>query len=102
MNKMKEVRRAGRDLGIPHMSILTKTDEDCPEVQSNIRNVYRSKFVKNQMEKLGASLGIPLNCIFHVKNYHKEICKEEDIEKLILMALKQMIDFGEDFVNNCT
>ncbi|KAJ0060060.1 hypothetical protein NL108_002854, partial [Boleophthalmus pectinirostris] len=100
MAKMKEVRLVARDLGIPQMAILTKIDEACPEVQSNIGNVYRSKFVKNQMENLSAALGIPLNCIFPVKNYHCEICREDDIEKLILMALKQMIDFGEDFVNN--
>ncbi|XP_072298324.1 interferon-induced protein 44-like [Eucyclogobius newberryi] len=100
MKKMREVRLAARDLGIPQMAILTKIDEACPEVQSDLENVYRSKFVKNMIEKLSASLGIPLNCIFPVKNYHYEICREDEIEKLILMALKQMIDFGEDFVNN--
>ncbi|XP_055008370.1 interferon-induced protein 44-like isoform X2 [Boleophthalmus pectinirostris] len=102
IDKMKVVRLAAKDLGIPQMAIVTKIDEACPEVQSNLRNVYRSKFVKNQIDKLSVSLGIPLNCIFPVKNYHKEICRDDDIEKLILMALKQMIDFGEDFVNNCT
>ncbi|XP_072298325.1 interferon-induced protein 44-like [Eucyclogobius newberryi] len=100
MKKMREVRLAARDLGIPQMAILTKIDEACPEVQSDLENVYRSKLVKNMIEKLSASLGIPLNCIFPVKNYHYEICREDEIEKLILMALKQMIDFGEDFVNN--
>ncbi|KAK7940253.1 hypothetical protein WMY93_003579 [Mugilogobius chulae] len=101
ISKMRQVRLAARDLGIPQMAILTKIDEACLEVQSDIENVYRSKFVKDLMEKLSASLGIPLNCIFPVKNYHYEICKEDGIEKLILMALKQMLDFGEDFVNNC-
>lgn len=98
--KMKEVRSAARDLDIPQMAILTKIDEACPEVQSDIGNVYKSKFVKKQMDELSQSLGIPLNCIFPVKNYHCEISRDEDIEQLILMALKPMIDFGEDFANN--
>lgn len=98
--KMKEVRNAARDLDIPQMAILTKIDEACSEVQSDIRNVYKSKFVKKQIDELSQSLGIPLNCIFPVKNYHCEISRDEDIEQLILMALKPMIDFGEDFANN--
>lgn len=100
IQKMKEVRSAARDLDIPQIAILTKIDEACPEVQSDIGNVYKSKFVKKQMEELTQFLGIPLNCIFPVKNYHSEISRDENIELLILMALKQMIERGEDFVNN--
>uniref|UniRef100_A0AAV2KK93 Interferon-induced protein 44-like n=1 Tax=Knipowitschia caucasica TaxID=637954 RepID=A0AAV2KK93_KNICA len=100
MKKMRDVRLAARDLGIPQMAILTKIDEACAEVQSDLQVVYRSKFVQKQMQILSEALGVPLNCIFPVKNYHCEIDRDNDIEKLILMALKQMIDFGEDFVNN--
>ncbi|XP_029996430.1 interferon-induced protein 44-like [Sphaeramia orbicularis] len=101
MTNMRNVRREASDLGIPQMAILTNIDVACPEVDANLRNVYKSKFVKRQMEVLSASLGIPLNCIFPVKNYHSEIAPNDDLEMLILMALKQMIHFGEDFVNDC-
>uniref|UniRef100_A0A673AHT8 Interferon-induced protein 44-like n=1 Tax=Sphaeramia orbicularis TaxID=375764 RepID=A0A673AHT8_9TELE len=98
--KMTNVMREAGDMGIPQMVILTKIDEACPEVDADLRNVYKSKFVKEQMELLSESLGIPLNCIFPVKNYHSEITPNDDLEMLILMALRQMINYGEDFVDN--
>lgn len=45
-------------------------------------------------------LGIPLNCIFPVKNYDIEINTNEDVNALILAPLRQMIQFGEDFIKN--
>ncbi|XP_005457762.1 interferon-induced protein 44-like [Oreochromis niloticus] len=100
IKQMKAVRIAASEMGIPQMAILTKIDEACTEVKENIRNVYKSIWLKEQMETVSASLGIPLNCIFPVKNYHSEIKTNDDVDVLILAALKQMINFGEDYVNN--
>ncbi|KAF7641771.1 hypothetical protein LDENG_00272510 [Lucifuga dentata] len=100
LQKMKEVRNAASDMDIPQVAILTHIDKVCAEVQTNIRNVYKSKHLKKNMEELSAELGIPLNCIFPVKNYHSIINTNDDTDVLILSALKQMIYFGEDFLNS--
>lgn len=111
--------------GIPQMTMITKIDEACPETEKNLRNVYKSKYVKKkvskfesvkkcderaqnlnmtwcffntQMEEFSAAVGIPMNCIFPVKNYSNEIDMNEDVDTLILSALRKMIDFGDDFI----
>lgn len=40
-----------------------------------------------------------MNCIFPVKNYSEEIEMKDDVDILILSALRKMIDFGDDFID---
>uniref|UniRef100_UPI003AAE5442 interferon-induced protein 44-like n=1 Tax=Centroberyx gerrardi TaxID=166262 RepID=UPI003AAE5442 len=99
VGKMRDIRVAASDMGIPQVAILTKIDEAYPEVNKSIRNVYHSKLLKTKMEEFSSKLGIPMNRIFPVKNYSSEISLDDDTDSLILCALRQMIDFGEDFRN---
>lgn len=51
------------------------------------------------MEGFSAVLGIPMNCIFPVKNYSHEVHIQPDVDALILTALKCIVDFGDDFLD---
>ncbi|XP_027878655.1 interferon-induced protein 44-like isoform X1 [Xiphophorus couchianus] len=99
LQKMREIREAASELGIPQLAILTHIDAACGETEKNLRNVYRSKHLKKKMGDFSSSLGIPMNCIFPVKNYSHETQLNSDVDTLILNALKLIIDFGDDYAD---
>uniref|UniRef100_A0A3Q3MID3 G domain-containing protein n=1 Tax=Mastacembelus armatus TaxID=205130 RepID=A0A3Q3MID3_9TELE len=95
LQKMRDVREAASDMNIPQLVLVTKVDEACAETEKDLKNIYKSKHLK---KKFHESLGVPLNCFFPVKNYSKEISLNDDVDSLILSALRVMIDFGDDFI----
>lgn len=98
LEKMNSVRKMASNLGIPQMMMITKIDQACPQTEKDLKNVYKSRYLKKKMEELSSEVGIPMNCIFPVKNYHEEIDLNEDVDTLILSALKHIIEFGDDFI----
>ncbi|XP_073348587.1 interferon-induced protein 44-like [Pagrus major] len=99
MQKIRDIRMEASDLDIPQVAILTKIDEACPEIKADLKNVYKVQSMKEKMEEFSANVGIPMNCIFPVKNYHQEINIDSDVDSLILSALRDIIRYGDDFIN---
>ncbi|XP_035985882.1 interferon-induced protein 44-like [Fundulus heteroclitus] len=102
LEKMRSVRKTASDLKIPQMAIVTNIDAACGEIEKDLKNVYKSKHLKKKIKDFSAALGIPINCVFPVKNYSDEIDLNDYVDFLILSALKKMVDFGDDFIErNC-
>ncbi|CAG5958609.1 unnamed protein product, partial [Menidia menidia] len=70
----------------------------CEEIEKNLKNVYKSEFLKTKMKEISSGTGIPLNCILPVKNYCIDKKLQPDMDALILSAMRQILDFGNDFV----
>uniref|UniRef100_A0A3Q3XIV3 G domain-containing protein n=1 Tax=Mola mola TaxID=94237 RepID=A0A3Q3XIV3_MOLML len=105
MSQLKEKHRDKQQLwlcspaGIPQAAILTKIDQACPELRRNLQNVYKVPYLRNKVcFMFSKEVGIPMDCIFPVKNYHEEIDLDNDIDMLILSTLKNVIDLGEDYI----
>ncbi|KAK7882751.1 hypothetical protein WMY93_028925 [Mugilogobius chulae] len=99
IQKMKEIRESARDLGIPQIAIATHIDEMCEEVKRDVKNVFRSKYLKEKMSEFSATVGIPMNCIFPLKNYCDEVDTVDEVDTLILTALKHMLQHADDFTD---
>ncbi|XP_053193447.1 interferon-induced protein 44-like [Scomber japonicus] len=100
IKKTREIRKATSELGIPQLAIITRIDMACPDIKEDLKNVYKSVYLKEKMEQFSADVGIPMNCIFPVKNYSEEIDLKDDVDSLVLNTLRHIIDFGEDFMNH--
>ncbi|KAM9431952.1 interferon-induced protein 44-like [Clarias gariepinus] len=98
IQKLKYVRETASRMGIPQVVFMTKVDRTCPLTKDNLKNVYKSKKIRDKMYECSNILGVPVNCIFPLVNYHEETHVNEDINCLMLDALTQIINFANDFV----
>ncbi|XP_053105670.1 interferon-induced protein 44-like isoform X3 [Hemicordylus capensis] len=101
--KLREIRRQSKqanEFDVPQLVILTKVDEICPSLLEDISYVYKSKVVEKQMQLTAERLGIPLSQIVPVKNYYSELDLRDDVDILILMAVRQMLRLSESYLDN--
>ncbi|KAM9848782.1 interferon-induced protein 44-like [Aulostomus maculatus] len=98
--KLGAIRRKVNLMGIPQMVLLTKVDEACPLVKEDVKNVYRSGYIKEMMHEVSVRLGVPMSCIVPVKNYNEELELEDDCDILLLSALNQMLRFADNYFDD--
>ncbi|KAM9431963.1 interferon-induced protein 44-like [Clarias gariepinus] len=102
IKKMKIIHEEATQLDIPQVIILTKVDEACRLVRKDIKMVYTSKKIKDQMQECSNWLGIPLSHIFPVKNYSEEINTDANMDILILKALEHIMNIASDALKSQT
>ncbi|XP_057188765.1 interferon-induced protein 44-like [Triplophysa rosa] len=95
-DKLKIIRQRISDKGIPQVIVMTKVDEACPLVNKDLRKIYHSKKIKKKMQMCSDIVGVPMNYVFPVKNYHEEIDTDDDVDVLILKALDQIVHIADD------
>ncbi|XP_042572892.1 interferon-induced protein 44-like [Cyprinus carpio] len=91
VQKLRKIRQKISENGIPQVIVMTKVDKACPLVENDLRKIYTSKRIKEIMELCSAKVGVPMNHIFPVKNYHNEIDTDDDVDVLILKAFDQIV-----------
>ncbi|XP_065326285.1 interferon-induced protein 44-like [Pelmatolapia mariae] len=96
---IQDVRDEAADLEIPQVAIFTKIDEAFPEINHDVKNVYKSKSLQERIQQFSKRVGIPINCIFPVKNYHSETEVNPDIDAIIMNAMRRIIEIGNDSLN---
>ncbi|KAM8744973.1 interferon-induced protein 44-like [Acanthopagrus schlegelii] len=95
--KLEAIRRKVNLMGIPQLVLLTKVDEACPLVKEDVRNVYKSDYIKEMMQEVSTRLGVPLSCVVPVKNYSEELELDPNCDILLLCAVKQMLRFADNY-----
>uniref|UniRef100_A0A3B3Q9K4 Uncharacterized protein n=1 Tax=Paramormyrops kingsleyae TaxID=1676925 RepID=A0A3B3Q9K4_9TELE len=83
---------------VPLMVLLTKVDKACPLVEKDLKNVYRSCYIKGLV--MHQSLGIPALYVLPVKNYSHEIELNDTCDILLLTAMQKMLNFADGYFDN--
>ncbi|CAJ1060901.1 Hypothetical predicted protein [Xyrichtys novacula] len=103
--KLDAIRKKVNLMGVPQLVLLTKVDEACLLVSEDVRNVYKSFYIKQMMQEASARLGVSMSCIIPVKNYSEELDVNLSCDILLLSAVEQMLysadNYFEDISDRC-
>ncbi|MBN3283773.1 IF44L protein, partial [Polyodon spathula] len=98
--KLTTIRKKINLIGVPQLVLLTKVDEACELVASDVSSVYKSKFIEGKMQEVGARLGIPVCCIVPVRNYNNELELDCNTDILLLSAVIQMLRLADNYFDD--
>ncbi|KAG9276842.1 interferon-induced protein 44-like [Astyanax mexicanus] len=99
--KLKTIRDAAYEMDpdLPHVILMTRVDVVCSLTKKNLRYIYKSKIIKDKMLECQRALGVKMNAIFPVRNYHEETEINEDVNCLMLHALTRIVRWADDYVD---
>ncbi|XP_014905864.1 interferon-induced protein 44-like [Poecilia latipinna] len=97
---LQDIRDDAAELGIQQVAIFTKIDVACSKTKREMKKVFRSKLLYDRVQNFSRQVGIPEQHIFPVKNYDSEKNVNDEVDALILNALKRIIEIGTDSLKN--
>ena len=83
---------------IPQVVYLTKLDKVCPKVEEDAKHVFHSAAVRDAVDKVADVMGLPRGYVLPIKNYESETILDPNMDILVLNALKQTINFADDYI----
>ncbi|XP_062862327.1 interferon-induced protein 44-like [Trichomycterus rosablanca] len=96
--KTKTIREEASKMGLPQVVFLTRADCICSLMKDDLQKVYISKKIRDKIHECSNLVGVPANLIFPVINYSEETHINEKINCLMMDALKQIINWANDYV----
>lgn len=98
IDKIKTLQTKVIQKGIPQVVLLTQIDKICEGLQWNVSKTFSIPAIENLVDKAADLVGLPRAHILPVKNFEREIEPREDINILALLALRQMLNFADDYL----
>ncbi|KAL3872714.1 hypothetical protein ACJMK2_035920 [Sinanodonta woodiana] len=100
LDRIKDMQKRLIQRGVPQTVILTKVDKVSETVEADVSKVFQCDKVKDVVDKVSQTLGIPRSNIFPIKNYENETELDQNINILALQALRQVLGFADDYLEN--
>nr|XP_034306897.1 interferon-induced protein 44-like [Crassostrea gigas] len=100
VSKLREIKSLVVDKSISHLVFLTKIDKLCNLVEKDVSKTFKSRDVEDAVNNAADVMALPRSQILPVKNYEKETTLNTDINILALTALRKLLVFADDFLEN--
>eukprot|EP00105_Crassostrea_gigas_P030109 XP_011452310.1 PREDICTED: interferon-induced protein 44-like [Crassostrea gigas] len=98
LKQLKAMQSQMNKRNIPQVVYLTKLDKVCPKVEEDAGHIFHSSAVRKAVDKIADIMGLPRGFVLPIKNYESETILDQNIDILILKALKQTADFSDDYI----
>lgn len=98
IDKIKILQAKVNQKGIPQVVLLTQIDKISEGLQWNVSKTFSVPAIKDLVDKAADLVGLPRAHILPVKNYEMEMELREDINILALLALRQILNFANDYL----
>ncbi|XP_049338792.1 interferon-induced protein 44-like isoform X1 [Astyanax mexicanus] len=100
VEKLAAFRRKANQMGISQLVLLTKIDEACPSVASDLKTLYHSHYMYKTAQEVSTNLGVSLSAVVPVKNYCQELELDPHVDILLLNSFVQILRATESFFDD--